>query len=179
MPIKLLIRNFEQKYWWIGNKETFQYNVIFSGQMNSHSEWRIWGSKTLYVSLDHVCGRPKLNVFVTSANLKCVVCYFFMEKTINGITYLDKIKIFLTPQWDVYEKMDSFTTNKMGLQLTSAEKSMNSLVNDSQVGWWINHAGLIVIASDSPDSTPLSFSYGESKVEVYFICTTWSFWLDK
>jgi hypothetical protein len=85
----------------IEDDEGFLDSVIFgdestfhvTGKVNTHN-CRIWGSENPRASLEHVRDSPKVNVFCALSKEKVYGPFFFMEKTITGIVYLDMLEQF-------------------------------------------------------------------------------------
>ncbi|XP_021938078.1 uncharacterized protein LOC110838797 [Zootermopsis nevadensis] len=91
----------------VEDDEGFLDSVIFSdestfhatGKVNTH-KCRIWGSENPRAFLEFVRESPKVNVFCAISKDKVYGPFFFMEKTIAGIVYLDMFQQILIPQLD-------------------------------------------------------------------------------
>ena len=89
------------------DEETFH----LSGKVNRHIV-RIWGSENSHAYIEHVRDSPKVNVFCAVYSSKVYGPFFFAEKTVSGITYLDMLKIWLFPQ--LKEDMQNFIFQQDG-----------------------------------------------------------------
>ena len=80
--------------------------------MNTHN-CRLCGSEKPCASLEHVCDGSELNFFLPLSKFEVVGPFFFMDKTIYGIMYLDILNNLLIPQLDE-DDQDAFTSSKTG-----------------------------------------------------------------
>lgn len=154
--------------------EDFIGKIIFSdestfhlsGKVNKHN-CRIWGSENPRQSLEHVRDSPKLNVFCALSKSKVYGPFFFQEKTINGIVYLDMLDNFLIPQIDNDDEERSLHFMQDGAP-PHYLSDVRDFLNARFPGTWIGRGGPIAWPPRSPDLTPLDFFFwGFIKDTVY------------
>ncbi|GBM38285.1 hypothetical protein AVEN_17728-1 [Araneus ventricosus] len=58
---------------------------------------RIWGSKNPHAIYEHERNNPKVNVFCVVSSSNVFGPFFFAEKTVTGVVYLDMLQIYLMP----------------------------------------------------------------------------------
>jgi len=68
-----------------------------SGAVNRRNV-RIWGSENPRAYVQHQRDSPKVNVFCAISIQKVYGPFFFTEGTVIGMTYLDMLQLWLTPQ---------------------------------------------------------------------------------
>jgi len=59
---------------------------------------RIWGSENPHIYVEQQRDPPKDNVFCAKSSQKVYGTFFFAEETVNGMTYLDMLQLWLMPQ---------------------------------------------------------------------------------
>lgn len=158
----------------IADDETYLNHVIFSdestfhvsGKVNTHN-CRIWGSEPPHLQLQHVRASPKVNVFCALSKTKVYGPFFFQEKTVNGIVYLDMLEQFLIPQIDADDQEGHIQFQQDGAPphyLTDVRDCLNMRFP----GRWIGRGGPTTWPPRSPDLTPLDFFlWGFLKDKVY------------
>ncbi|PSN41592.1 hypothetical protein C0J52_17614 [Blattella germanica] len=72
-------------------------NFHLSGKVNRHNV-RIWGTQQPYVTVQHERDSAKVNVFAAISKLKFYSPFFFAEKTVTGMSFLDMLEQWLLPQ---------------------------------------------------------------------------------
>jgi hypothetical protein len=68
-----------------------------SDKVNGHKV-RIWGTENPHATVQHERDSPKVNVFSTVSSRKVYGPFFFLQKTVTGISYLDMLQFWLFPQ---------------------------------------------------------------------------------
>jgi hypothetical protein len=81
-----------------------------SGKVNRHNV-RIWGNENHCVIVEVERDSPKLNVFCAISANKVYEPFFFEEKTVTIISYLDMLENWLFPQ--LQEDSNDFMSCKM------------------------------------------------------------------
>jgi hypothetical protein len=75
------------------DKATFH----LSGKVNRHNV-HIWGMEDPYATVQQERDSPKVNVFCAILPQKVYGPFFFLEKTVTGISYLDMLQFWFFPQ---------------------------------------------------------------------------------
>jgi hypothetical protein len=156
----------------IENDQNFLKNVVFSdeatfhisGKVNRHN-CRIWGSENPHVIREHQRDSEKVNVWCALYHNTVIGPFFFAEKTITGITYLDMLEQFALPQLSNLQPGIVF-------QQDGAPPHWNlnvrAFLDTTFPGRWIGRGGPIAWPPRSPDVTPLDFfMWGYVKNIVY------------
>jgi len=88
-------------------KDTFLKFVFFTDEATFHINGsvnryncRIWGSQQPNEIHEYVRDSPKLNVWCGLFHDQVIGPFFFVEKTITGLVYLDMLELFVLPQTD-------------------------------------------------------------------------------
>lgn len=158
-------------------EEGFSDRLIFSdeatfhisGKVNRHNV-RIWGSENPGIVVQHERDSPKLNVFCAISSDKVYGPFFFAEKTVTGITYLDTLEQWLFPQ--LLEDSGNFIFMQDGAPAHFHEL-VRTFLNNTIPNRWIGRGGeedLIFRRwpPRSPDLTPCDFYlWGYIKDRVY------------
>ncbi|KAG8303110.1 hypothetical protein J6590_108196 [Homalodisca vitripennis] len=159
----------------MGEDETFLNSIIFSdessfhisGKMNTHN-CRIWGNENPRESLERVRDNPKVNVFCAMSKFKVYGPFFFMERTVTGIIYLDMLQNFLIPQIDEDEQQDAPFYYQQNGAPPHYLTDVRDFLNGRFPGRWIGRSGQIAWPPRSPDLTPMDFFlWGFIKDKVY------------
>jgi hypothetical protein len=87
------------------NADDFLRRLVFSdeatfhfiGKVNRHNI-RIWGTKNQHATVQHGRDSPKVNVFCAISSRKVYGPFFFLQKAVTGISYLDMPQFCLFPQ---------------------------------------------------------------------------------
>lgn len=147
-------------------EDNFAERLIFSdestfhlsGKVNRHNV-RIWATENPTAVIEHERDSPKLNVFCAISVTKVYGPFFFMEKTVTGITYLDMLQNWLFPQ--IEDDSDDFIFVQDGAP-PHFSQHVRRYLNNTIPGRWIGRGG----AEDqlyrlwpprSPDITPCDF----------------------
>lgn len=159
----------------IEEDETFLNSIIFSdestfhisGNVNTHN-CRIWGSENPRETLEHVRDSPKVNVFCAMSKFKVYGPFFFMERNVNGVIYLDMLENFLIPQLDEDEQHAVPFYYQQDGAPPHFLTEVRDFLDGRFPGRWIGRAGPIAWPPRSPDLTPLDFFlWGFIKDKVY------------
>lgn len=146
------------------DEATFHIN----GCVNRHN-CRIWGSQQPNEIHEHVRDSPKLNVWCGLLNDRVVGPFFFAERTITGIIYLDMLELFVFPQIDEIEQQ----TGKRVIFMQDGAPphyhlEVRNTLNARFPNGWIGRDAPIPWPPRSPDITPLDFFFwGYIKNVVY------------
>lgn len=132
-----------------------------SGVVNRHN-CRIWGDENPHVTCELERGTPKVNVWAGLMHNMVIGPFFFIEKTVVGIAYLDMLEQYALPQ------LPQHTT----FQQDGAPPHFHHLVREhldrEMPGRWIGRGGPTTWPPRSPDLTPLDFFlWGYVKNMVY------------
>lgn len=149
----------------IDDNPNFLKRVLFSDEATFHTSGvvnrhncRIWGSQQPNNVQEHVRDSPKLNVWCGLLYDKVIGPFFFAEKTINGIVYLDMLEQFLFPQ---LEDIEAQGGERVILMQDGAPPHYLQLVRDTLnnkfPNGWIGRGAPIAWPPRSPDLTPLDF----------------------
>jgi hypothetical protein len=68
-----------------------------SGAVNRRNS-RIWRSENPHAYVEHQRDSPKVNVFCAISSQKLYGPFFFVEETVTGMTYLDRLQLWLMTQ---------------------------------------------------------------------------------
>jgi hypothetical protein len=68
------------------DEATFHVN----GKVNRHN-LRIWSTENPHSTIEHVRDSPKMNGFCAISRMKIYGPFIFMEGTVTGMTYLDRL----------------------------------------------------------------------------------------
>lgn len=155
----------------------FQQRLVFSdeatfhlsGKVNRHNV-RIWGLQNPHTALQHERDSAKINVFCAISLTKVYGPFFFAERTVSGIAYLDMLEQWLFPQ--LMEDSQDFIFQQDGAP-PHWHLDVRQFLNRSLPQRWIGRSGnedLSVLAwpPRSPDLTPNDFFlWGYVKQAVY------------
>lgn len=158
--------------------DNFSQRLVFSdestfhlsGKVNRHNV-RIWGSENPCVVVQHERDSPKLNVFCAMSVNKVYGPFFFAEKTVTGISYLDMLENWLFPQ--VQQDLQQFLFMQDGAP-PHFHSEVRRYLNETIPRRWIGRGGqqdlfLRPWPPRSPDLTPCDFylwGYVKGKVFV-------------
>jgi len=81
------------------DKATFYVN----GSVNQHN-CHIWGTQQPIEIHEYVRGSPKVNVWCGFLYDRVIGPFFFSEKTITGVVYLDLLEQYVFPQIETFEQ---------------------------------------------------------------------------
>ena len=157
--------------------DTFLPRVVFSdeatfhlsGKVNTHNV-RIWGLQNPHSTLQHERDSPKVNVFCAVSRTKVYGPFFFAERTVTGITYLDMLQQWLFPQ--IMEDSQDFIFQQDGAP-PHWHLHVRDYLNESLPHRWIGRGAdadqaLHFWPPRSPDLTPCDyFLWGYVKEAVY------------
>jgi len=157
--------------------EHFSNHLIFSdeatfhlsGKVNKHNV-RIWASEAPHAFLQHQRDSPKLNVFCAVSKTKVYGPFFFAEKTVTGVAYLDMLEQWLFPQLE--DDMEDFVLQQDGAP-PHWHCDVRSFLNERLPGGWIGRCAeddlaLLRWPPRSPDLTVCDFFlWGYVKDRVY------------
>jgi hypothetical protein len=137
-----------------------------SGKVNTHN-CRIWGTENPHEVIEHQRDSPKVNVWCAMTINKVYGPFFFVEKTVSGITFLDMLEQFAIPQLQSDGLLESCY-----FQLDGAPPHFHHSVRESLDKFfparWIGRNGPLPWPPRSPDLTPLDyFLWGYVKGQVY------------
>lgn len=147
----------------ISENESFLDDIIFtdeatfhvSGCVNRHNS-RIWGFENPHVIVEKQRDSPKVNVWCGVMKNRVIGPFFFAEKTINGVVYLDMLINYCFPQLDELENI-----HQLHFQQDGAPPHFSALVTDAlneKFGdRWIGRQGPMLWPPRSPDLTPCDF----------------------
>lgn len=147
-------------------QEDFADKLIFSdestfhtcGKVNKHNV-RIWGTANPKDVMTHVRDSPKVNVFAAMSSSRVYGPFFFMEKTVTGIVYLDMLQLWLMPQ--LQEDYSSFIFQQDGAP-PHYLNHVRHFLNNELPHRWIGRGSdddnrLLPWPPRSPDLTPCDF----------------------
>lgn len=140
-----------------------------SGKVNRHNV-RIWGLQNPHATLQHERDSPKVNVFCALSRTKVYGPFFFAERTVTGISYLDMLEQWLFPQ--LMEDSQDFIFQQDGAP-PHWHLDVRNFLNQSLPERWIGRIGNEDLALHfwpprSPDLTPCDyFLWGYVKESVY------------
>jgi hypothetical protein len=105
---------------------------------------------------------PKFNVFCAISSQKMYGPFFFAEGTINGMTYLDMLQLWLMPQ---LQSIPTFISQQDGSP-AHFHCEVRQYLNTLLPGCWIGRASgndqpLLLWPPRSPDITPCVFFFGD------------------
>lgn len=147
----------------IDENQSFLDDIIFSdeatfhinGSVNRHNS-RIYGSENPHTIFEKIRDSPKVNVWCGVMKNRLIGPFFFAEKTINGIVYLDMLINYCFPQLDELENIQ-----QLHFQQDGAPPHFSAFVTDTlneKFGHrWIGRQGPICWPPRSPDLTPCDF----------------------
>lgn len=161
----------------VHERETLMSKLIFSdestfhmcGTVNRHN-LRIWGTGNPHSVVEHYRDSPKVNVFCAMSSSRVYGPFFFTEKTITGVVYLDMLQLWLMPQLEEHE--DDFVFQQDGAPphfLCDVREYLNTHLPHR----WIGRASeddvpLLKWPPRSPDLTPCDFFlWGYVKDQVF------------
>lgn len=143
--------------------EGFLEKIIFSdeatfhisGKVNRHNV-RVWGSENPHAYVEHVRDSPKVNVFCAISREAVYGPFFFAETTVNGMTYLDMLQLWLMPQL-----LNDFIFQQDGCP-AHFHNEVRRYLNTTLPRRWIGRASeedqqLLLWPPRSPDLTPCDF----------------------
>lgn len=151
----------------IDDNPNFLQRVLFSdeatfhinGCVNRHN-CRVWGSQQPNEIHEYVRDSPKLNVWCALFHNKVIGPFFFVEKTITGLVYLDMLELFVFPQLDDIEQQ---TGQRIIFMQDGApphyHREVRAALNACFPNGWIGRAAPISWPPRSPDLTPLDFFF--------------------
>ncbi|KFM73977.1 hypothetical protein X975_13500, partial [Stegodyphus mimosarum] len=135
-----------------------------SGILNPHNV-RIWGFENPHEYREAQRDSPKVNVWCGLMRNRVIAPFFFTEKTVSSVVYLDMLENFVFTQLGELQP-------HIFLQQDGAPPHWDSMarssLNDHFTGRWIGRGGPIPWPPISPDITPLDFFvWGFVKANVY------------
>ncbi|KFM59228.1 hypothetical protein X975_23270, partial [Stegodyphus mimosarum] len=135
-----------------------------SGIVNRHNV-RIWGSENPHEYREAQRDSRKVNVWCGLMHDRVIGPFFFTEKTVSSVVYLDVLENFVFPQLEELQP-------HVFLQQDGAPPHWDTIVRSSWkdhfTGRWIGRGGPIPWPPRSPDITPLDFFlWGFVKDNVY------------
>lgn len=136
------------------DEATFHLN----GKVNRHNV-RIWGTEQPLAVVEHERDSPKLNVFAAISKTKVYGPFFFMDKTVTGISYLDMLQLWLFPQ--LKEDSNNFVFQQDGAP-PHWHAEVRSYLNNEVPRRWIGRCAdqdlaLFAWPPRSPDLTVCDF----------------------
>jgi len=141
-------------------KLVFSDEVTFHvcGKVNHHNV-RIWGMENPHATMEHICDKPKVNVFCTISSCKVYGPFFFAEATVTNINYLNMLQLWLMPQ--LQEDREDFIFQQDGAP-PHFHFDICAHLNANLPGRWIGRAShndspLLTWPPQSPDLTPCDF----------------------
>lgn len=155
----------------------FSSNLVFSdeatfhlnGKVNKHNV-RIWAAETPHAFEEHERDSPKCNVFCAVSKSKVYGPFFFAEKTVTGIAYLDMLEHWLFPQLE--EDLEDLVFQQDGAP-PHWHCEVRNFLNEKLPQKWIgrcteNDLALLKWPPRSPDLTVCDFFlWGYVKGKVY------------
>lgn len=145
----------------IENGDGFLRRILFcdeacfhvSGTVNRHNV-RIWGSENPHHYLEIARDSPKVNVWCGLMHDRIIGPFFFAEKTVKSVNYLDMLENFVFPQIEGLHP-------DIILQQDGAPPHWGTTVrhalDECFPGRWIGRGGPLSWPPRSPDITPLDF----------------------
>ncbi|KFM76483.1 hypothetical protein X975_20837, partial [Stegodyphus mimosarum] len=126
---------------------------------------RIWGSENPHEYREGQRDSPEVNVWCERMQDRVTGPFFFTEKTVSSVVYLDMLANFVFPQLEELRP-------RVFLQQDAAPPHRGTIVrsslNDQFTGRWIGRGGPIPRPPRSLDITPLDFFlWGFVKDNVY------------
>lgn len=152
----------------IDDNPNFIKQVLFSDEATFHTNGvvnrhncRIWGALQPNIIQEHVRDSPKVNVWCGLLHDQVVGPFFFAEKTINGIIYLDMLEQFLFPQIEDIEQQAGHRIIFMQDGAPPHHRlDVRDTLNNRFPNGWIGRDAPIPWPPRSPDLTPLDFFSG-------------------
>lgn len=147
------------------DEATFHLN----GKVNKHNV-RIWASEPPHAVVEHERDSPKCNVFCAVTKTKVYGPFFFAEKTVTGVAYLDMLEHWLFPQ--LGEDLEGFVFQQDGAP-PHWHCEVRNFLNEKLPQRWIgrcndNDLTLLKWPPRSPDLTVCDFFlWGYVKDKVY------------
>ncbi|KFM64525.1 hypothetical protein X975_16921, partial [Stegodyphus mimosarum] len=150
----------------------FLKRIMFSDETSFHlsgivnrQNVRIWGSENPYEYREAQRDTPKVNVWCGLMHDGVIGPFFFTEKTVSSVVYLDMLENFVFPQLEELQP-------HVFLQQDGAPPHWGTIVrtslNDHFTGRWIGRGGPIPWPPRSPDIPLLDFFlWGLVKDNVY------------
>ncbi|KFM75855.1 Transposable element Tcb1 transposase, partial [Stegodyphus mimosarum] len=150
----------------------FPKRIMFSGEASFHlfgisnrHNVRICGFENPHECREAQRDSPKVNVWCGLMHDRVTGAFFFTEKTVSSVVYLDMLENFVFPQLEELQP-------HVFLQQDGAPPHWGTIVRSSLnghfTGRWIGRGGPIPWLSRSPDITPLDFFlWGFVKGNVY------------
>ncbi|KFM65698.1 Transposable element Tcb2 transposase, partial [Stegodyphus mimosarum] len=136
----------------------------FSGIVNRRNV-RIWGSENPHEYRQAQMDSPKVNVWCGLMHDRVIGPFFFTEKTVSSVVYLDMLENFVFPQLEELQPHVFLQQNGAPPQRGTIVRSS---LNDHFTRRWIGRGGLIPWPPRSHDVTPLDFFlWGFVKDNVY------------
>ena len=142
-----------------------------NGKVNKHNV-RIWGTENPRVVEQHIRDSPKVSVFCAVTSSKIYGPFFFAEKTVTGIVYLDMIESWLMPQLEADYGNDNFIFQQDGAP-PHFHHDVRDFLNMRLRNRWVGRGGgvdktFLSWPPRSPDLTPCDFFvWGYVKDVVY------------
>jgi len=151
----------------MSSDDHFLQKVQFSDEATFHVSCavnrrnvRIWGSENPHACVEHQRDFPKGNVFCAISSQKVYSPFFFAERTVTGLTYLDMLQMWQVPQ---LQNIPTFIFQEDG---SPAHFHCEVLQYQNTVlpGRWIelasgNDQPLLLLPPRSPDITPCDFFF--------------------
>lgn len=149
----------------IDDNPNFLQRVLFTDEATFHINGsvnryncRIWGSQQPNEIQEYVRDSPKLNVWCGLFHDQVIGPFFFVEKTITGLVYLDMLELFVLPQ---IEQIEQQTGQRIIFMQDGAPphylREVRGALNACFPNGWIGRGAPIAWPPRSPDLTPLDF----------------------
>lgn len=152
----------------LDNDESFLSKIVFSDEetfhindrVNRHNV-RIWRPFNQHATIEVECDSPIVIVFCAMSHDKIIGTFFFHEKTLNVIIYLDMLEIWLLPQ---LEESGDFILQQDGAP-SHWHLAVRGFLNDKLPYRWIGRRapqdlGLHQWPPRSPGIIPYTFFSG-------------------
>ena len=144
----------------IEEKNEFLARILFTddatfhtcGKVNRHNA-RIWGSQHPYAIIEHVRDSPKVNVWCGIMCDRIIGPFFFAERTVNGVIYLDMLEQFVIPQLELQPQVIFQQDGAPPHWSLMVRRFLDQTFPDR----WMGRDGPMLWPPRSPDLTPLDF----------------------
>jgi len=149
----------------IDEDETFLQRICFSDEATFHvngcvnrRNCPIWGTQQPNEIHEYVQGSPKVNVWCGLLYDHVIGPFFFSEKTITGIVYLDLLEQYVFPQIETFKQ--EIVSGVIFMQDGAPPHFscyVTDILNERIPDVWIGRGGPIPWPPRSPDLSQLDF----------------------
>lgn len=159
----------------IDNDNRFLANIIFSdeatfhisGRVNRHN-CRIWGDENPHELYEHERDSPKVSVWCGMSRNRIYGPFFFDERTVNGVSYLNMLRNFFVPQLQQVPGLIRRANFQQDGAPPHFALDVRAYLDQTFPDRWIGRAGPLAWPPRSPDLNPLDFYlWGHIKTSVY------------